>query len=171
MRTQAELLQAGLQLGAMALIFGAFFLLVIGATSYLGLSCRSAIEPTLRRIRQGTSHTRSELADVSVRLSIALAIVAIIERPILAVLLMVGLMKGRPTIRRLTSDENRLLALRGSLSIDLVIGFYLPIALAQLLMRDVFTGASMLMVIVALSWPAGGGDVVPGRSWKLAPVR
>lgn len=168
---QAEMLEAGFRLAAVALIFGAFILLLGGAASALGYSFRSAIEPFLSEVREGSSLSRPELADASVKVAIGFAGLAMVfDERFLAVLLIIVLWQGRPTIRRLTSEENRLLALVGSLSIDVVIGFYLPIVLAQFLLFNIFIAASMLLVVIALSWPAGG-DSVPGRKWRLAPVR
>lgn len=170
MSTQTELFEVGIKLSAAGLIFGAFFLLIAGAASGLGWSFRSAIEPMLQHIRASSSLSRSELADLSIRISIGFAaLAALFGQLFLAVVLVVVLWRGRPIIRRLTTEENRLLAVVGSLSIDLVIGFYVPIVLAQFLLLNLFIGSSLLLVIVALSWPPGGGDTVPGRRWRLAP--
>lgn len=169
---QAEMIEAGFQLAAVALIFVAFILLLGGAASGLGYSFRSAIEPMLLNIRETSSLSRPELADISVKIALGFAGVAIfVDERFLAVLIIMVLWRSRPTIRRLTSEENRLQALVGSFSIDMVIGFYVPIVLAQFLLLNVFIASSMLLVVIALSWPAGGGDSVPGRKWRLAPVR
>ena len=77
---------------------------------------------------------------------------------------------ARPAIRRATSQEHRLLAMSGSFSLDLMIGVYLPLALAHVLMMEFIMASCLLAVVLALSWPAGGGDSIPGRRWHLAPT-
>jgi len=131
----------------------------------LGGSFRATLEPLLRQIREGTSRSRAELADASVVAAIVFASFAVVfEQPLVALVLVVVLGWGRPLIRRATSEENRILALGQSFSIDLVIGFYLPIVAAELLLLNYFIAASMALVVLALSWPASGG-----RPWTHRP--
>jgi hypothetical protein len=168
--TQTELLKIGLEISGIALILGAFLLLLTGTSGPLGTSLRSALEPLLQQIRDQTSLSRPELADVTILVAVVLAFSsALFEQRILAVVVAIGLWLARPSVRRFTREENRLLAVAGNLSIDMVIGFYTPLTLAQFLFGDLLMGASFLAVVVALSWPAGGATI-PGRRWRLAPV-
>lgn len=170
MAGQLELVQIGIKLSALGLFVGAFGLLLAGGTGPLGSSFRSALEPALREIRQWTSLSRSELADATVLVAIGLAIsAAILEVRFLAGAVAVGLWLARPSIERVTRDEHKLFALTKSFSIDLVIGFYTPIMLALFLLGDLLMGTCLLAVVVALSWPAGGGAIA-GRRWRMAPV-
>jgi hypothetical protein len=166
-----ELVQTGIQVFAVALTLGAFVLLLNGGAYSLGWSCRSALEPLLASVRARSSRSRPELADASVVLAIGFALLsAVFEQLVPALLIVALLLKGRPLVRRATREENRLLALVGSLSSDTVIGFYLPMVLAQVLLTNLYIAASMSLVVVALSWPPGGGQAIPGRSWRGAPA-
>lgn len=155
-----ELVQASIRSTAAALIIGAFFLLLGGGALSLGWSFRSTLEPLLHQIRSASPLSRSELADASVVAAIAFAVLAVFfDHPAVALVLAVTLWLGRPLVRRATSEENRLLALGQSFSLDLVIGFYLPIVAAQLLLLNYFTAASMALIVVALSWPPTGSSL------------
>jgi hypothetical protein len=169
---QIELLAIGIQIGAMALILGSFVLFLTGASGSLGGSFRSFLEPKLRWARDRTSLSRQELADRTILVAAALAVAAaVVETSVLAALMAIGLWLARPSIARLTGEENRMLAVAGYFSIDLMIGLYTPIMLAQFLLADILLGACLFTVVVALSWPAGGGgSSIPGRRWQLAPV-
>lgn len=155
---------------ATTLVFGAFLLLINGQALNLGSSMRARLEPVLTSLRSRTSLSRAELADVTV---IGAAVVALaglpLERSAGNLLIPILLLGSRRLIRRATREENRLLAVMGSLSTDLIIGFYVPVILAQVLLLNLATALSLTMVIVALSWPAGGTGI-PGRRWRLAPV-
>lgn len=168
--TNVELIGAGLRFGAVGLIVGSFLLFAMGVSGALGGSFRMAIEPALRSARERTSLSREELADASTMLAAAFAAGAFLtEMSPLAGVIAIGLWLARPTIRRATREENKMLAIGGLFSIDLIIGVYTPIMLAQFLVANVMLGLSFLSVVVALSWPAGGGGI-PGRRWQLAPV-
>jgi hypothetical protein len=155
---------------SIGLTLGSFALLLNGGALPLGTSFRMTIEPLLRSIRSASSRSRSELADVTVLMAITFAgLATVFENPV--GLIMMGLMYwARPFIRRATREEHKLLALASTFSTDLIIGVYVPMVIAQFLLLNVFTGVAMLLVAVALSWPAGGGQSIPGRTWKLAPV-
>ena len=80
------------------------------------------------------------------------------------------LWKSRSMIRRLTSEEHPLMAIGNLFSTDLIIGLYLPIALAQFMLGRIFIGLAMSMVVVALSWPAGRGLRAGGRTGQWKPA-
>jgi hypothetical protein len=169
---QVELLSVGLRLSAAALVIGAILQLVTGTSGQLGGSLRSTIEPVLHWVRERTPMTRSELADASIVAGLLLAVTALlVEGTLLAGLVAPGLWLARPSIERATREENKMLALGGYFSIDMMIGLYTPIMLAQFLLGHLLLGACLMAVIVGLSWPAGGGgSSVPGRTWRLATV-
>lgn len=156
---------------SVALLLTSFALLLNGQALSLGFSCRSGLEPLLQSIRSRSALSRSELADATILAAMAVAAggaIATRSGGALVLLAMLGL--GRPLVRRATSQDHKLLAVAGSFSIDLAIGFYVPIVVAQIILLNVVTAAILSLVIVALSWPAGGGSAVPGRRWQLAPV-
>ena len=166
-----ELVEVGLSMSAVALIIGAAFLLVSGSARSLGEAFRQSIEPTLTEFRSRSTRSRSELADMTILAAIGLALLAVFDGAVLigsavAVLLYVA----RPSIRRATSQEHRLLAVSSAFSLDLMIGTYLPFALAHVLLFDWIMALCLFAVVLALSWPAGGGETIPGRRWQPAPV-
>lgn len=166
----AHYFQLGIQLSAVALILGGLVLLLLGRVDALGASFRSSLEPLLGEVRARTTKSRVELADATLNVAIALAVAAaLFDREPIAMVIAVSLYLFRPALHRLTSDENPMTARINTVSIDLVIGLYVPIVLAQVLLLNLFLGASLLSAIVALSWPAGGG-AVPGRRWRLATI-
>ena len=152
------LFEAGLTLGALALIVGAVMSFLNGTAPGNGESFRTGVEPALANIRGGLTMSRGELSDLSIKAAIAFCAVAMIFDSMFAGLLIGGLLwKSKPMIRRLTSEEQPLMAIGNYFSTDLIIGLYLPVTLAQFMLGRVFIGLAMFMVIVALSWPAGGG--------------
>lgn len=166
-----ELVQNVTDATAVALTLASFVLFALGWAHTLGTSFRLTIEPLLVSLRGQTDRARHELADLSVLVGVGLAgCGAVLEQPLAGCLLAGLLAWSRPMVRRATREENKLLALAGSISIDLVIGVYVPMVLAQVLLRNWFIAASLLALVVALSWPAGHGRAVPGRRWRLAPV-
>lgn len=165
-----ELFRAGLQMSAVALIFGCVVMLITGSARSVGESFRQSVEPMLLQVRSHTERSRSELADMSIMGAMGLAMLAILSGNAVAGTVIVPLLYlARPAVRRATSQEHRLMAIAGTFSIDLMIGVYLPLALAHLLMMQWFMASSLLAVVLALSWPAGGGETIPGRRWHLAP--
>ncbi len=167
-----EIATLGLQLAAAGLIIGAIVSLLTGSAPSLGTSTRSALEPALSRIRHGSSLSRQQLADLSLLAAIGCsACAAIFDQFGVSVFMTLLLWLSRPAIQRVCREENRLLAIAGSLTTDLIIGLYVPIMAAQILIGHPFIAASMVFVVITLSWPAGGGSSVPGRTWKLSPVR
>lgn len=167
----ADLLALGVQMAALGLIAGSVFLIITGTARPLGESFRSTIEPILQIVRDHTTMSRGQLADSSLMVAIGLAAAsAVIEQEVMAVFATVGLWLARPSLQRAMREENRLLALGGLFSVDLVIGIYTPVMFAQFLTGEILLGSCLLAVVVALSWPAGGGGPIPGRRWRLAPV-
>lgn len=167
----SEVLETGIEVTAVGLTLGSLVLLLNGRAHALGLSFRSTVEPPLRSIRNHTALSRSELADRTLLAGIALAgFGALFDRPLAGVLLIGLLLWSRPFVRRATREENRLMAVAGNFSADLMIGVYVPVVLAQLILANFFLAASLAAVIIALSWPTGFGQAVPGRTWRLAPV-
>lgn len=170
---QVDLVVVGVQVAALGLTLGALVLFMTGGVVPLGSSFRTSIEPLLRALRDRTSLSRSELADLSMLVGLALAAAeALSGRSPLGALFAIGLWISRPAVQRATREENRMLAVAGHVSIDLIIGLYTPIMLAQFLLANVLLGAALLSVVIGLSWPAGGGgSSIPGRRWQLAPVK
>ncbi|MGF1596909.1 MAG: hypothetical protein ACFCVK_08235 [Acidimicrobiales bacterium] len=165
-------LQLGLELTALAIFVCAFALFLTGGSDAVGQPFRLAIEPLLADLRARTARSRAELADTSILVSIGFAVLAALAGQAIggaAVALM--LWWGRPVFQRLTREDNRLMASMSLFSIDMVIGLFVPIALAQLLLSSYFLAFSTVLVVVALSWPAGTGGGGHGRPWKLTPVR
>lgn len=156
---------------ALGLIVVAFAQLLTGGAFGMGHAFRSTVEPVLASIREQSRLSRAELADRTMLVAIALAVGGTVaHRSIAGVIMVAMLWKVRPMVRRTTQEEHKLLAVAGTFSIDLVVGFYLPMTLAQLLLLQYLFAASMVAVMVALCWPAGGG-AIPGRRWQLAPVK
>lgn len=169
--TQAERLTLGLELSAVGLVIGAFVLLLTGTSGSLGTALRATLEPALSRARETSVRSRPELADLTLLAGIALAGASVVfDRHLLAAFVVIGLWLARPIVRRHTREENRLLAMADSFSLDMIIGFYAPLTAAQFLFGNVLMGCCFATVVVALSWPAGGGSSIPGRRWRLAPV-
>jgi len=153
-----ELFDSGMQLGAIALIIGAVLSFVTGTAPIFGGQVREAVRPVLADLRSRSSLSRRELADRCMLSAVLLSVAAVfLERSFMAAIIAVALWTARPMVARLASQEHPLLAIADSLSIDLMIGLYLPVAMAQMLLGRYFTGSAMLVVILALSWPAGGG--------------
>ena len=167
-----DLLVLGLRFAALGLLFGSVVLLLTGTAHAVGSSLRLGLEPVLRLVRDQTSLSRSDLADGTIVAAMALAACsAVVDRQMLAPLMVVGLWLARPSVRRATRQENRMLAIAGYFSLDLMIGVYTPVMMAQFLTGHVLLGGCLLAVVVALSWPAGGGSSsIPGRRWQLAAV-
>ncbi|MDH4278131.1 MAG: hypothetical protein OEW83_08620 [Acidimicrobiia bacterium] len=166
-----ELVRAGLSLSAVALIAGAAILLITGSAQTLGEAFREAVEPTLAQVRSRTNRSRSELADLSMLVAIGLSMLNILGgNPVVGTIVALVLYLARPAIRRATRHEHRLMAMGGLFSIDLIIGLYLPFVVAHLMMFDWLMAACLSAVVLALSWPAGGGETIPGRRWHLAPL-
>lgn len=166
-----ELVRAGLSMSAVALIAGAAFLLLTGSARSLGEAFRESVEPALAQVRSRTNRSRSELADLSMLAAIGLSLLNILGgNPVIGTVVAIVLYVARPAIRRATRHEHRLLAMGGLFSIDLIIGAYLPFVLAHVMMFDWLMALCLFAVVLALSWPAGGGETIPGRRWHLAPV-
>lgn len=156
---------------ALGLILVAFVQLLTGGAFKLGHAFRSCVEPVLASIRASSRLSRAELADRTMLVAVALAVAGtVVQRSVAGVVMVVMLWKIRPLVHRTTREEHKLLAMTGTLSIDLVVGFYVPMTLAQLLLLQYLFAASMAAVMVALCWPAGGGTL-RRRRLQLAPVR
>lgn len=164
------LLETGMTLGALALIVGAVMSFLNGTAPAQGEAVRTALQPTLTKIRTSLSLSRGDLSELSITVAIVFCGLATVSGSMLAGLLIGGLLwKSKAMIRRLTSEERPLLAIGNMFSTDLIIGVYLPIALAQFMVSRIFLGLAMFMVVIALSWPAGGGLRTGGSGqWKPA---
>lgn len=154
------LFQAGATLAAMALLIGAIMSFVTGTALGLGTAARETIEPVLARFRAVSPMPRGDLADNSILLAICFAGAGVVESLLSASLIGALLWYSRPMVRRLTSEENPMLALGQRFSTDFVIGLYVPVTMAVFLLGSVLIGLALAMVVVALSWPAGGGTSV-----------
>ncbi len=161
-----ELLDIGTQLAAIGCIIVGFGLVAIGRAPWLGYIFRTAIEPTLTRFRESSELSRAELATGWTVAASALAGVAVVvDRSLFAAVLAILLWLARPAVARLTSEEHPLLALANSFTIDLMIGMYLPITVSQVLLGNLILACSFAALIVALSWPTGGGAT--GRRFRF----
>ncbi len=164
-----ELIRAGMAMAALALVSGGIILLLTGSARSVGAAFREALAPLLSDVRSRTSMSRSELADLSVLVAIVMAAIAIFDGNALGGTIVVPLLHlARPSIRRATQQEHPLLALSSTFSLDLIIGFCLPFALAHMIVGNWFMGLCMFAIVLALSWPAGG-QTAPGRRWMPAP--
>lgn len=165
-----ELLSAGMALGAIALIVGAAMSAFNGSASATGEQFRELIRPVLQSIRERSTLSRAELADRSMLAAIAgCALAVLVERSLLAGVAAIGLQMARPMVVKLVSQEHPLLALGDSFTGNFIIGLYVPVVLANVLLGQLLTGGALLLVVVALSWPAGGAarQVGPWRpAWQ-----
>ena len=159
----------GLQLAGALLSVSPIVFLLGGISNPVGTRVRLLLQPGLTRIRAASPLSRAELADATIVLSMAFALLAAFLDTLVAVGLVALLWWSRPAVRRLTSDDDQLLALAGTWSIDLLIGLYAPMVVGQLLVGRPFMAASLSAAIVALSWPAGGG-FPPGRRRRPVPI-
>ena len=158
----------GTKLAAVALILGAVMSFVNGTAPIMGEQWRESIHPALASVRSRSTLSRAQLADRSMLAAIVLSGLAVVfEGRFLGLVVGIGLWMARPMIVRLCSQEHPLLAIGDSFSANLIIGLYLPVAIAQLLLGQVLTGAAMLSVVLALSWPAGGAARNVG-GWRPA---
>ncbi|MEZ5343273.1 MAG: hypothetical protein R2706_18085 [Acidimicrobiales bacterium] len=163
------MLQLSLQLCGIALILGAVASAINGSASGIGLSVRQLVSPTLERVRERTDLDRAQLADESMKLAIAFgAAGTITNRSVTALITTLVLVKARPTIRRLTQQENPLLASVSDLSGNYVAGIYAPLVLALLLLGNFLIAASFGAVLLALLWPAKGGWKRRSRSKRFS---
>lgn len=160
------LFQAGGILAAIALIGYTFVSFATGAACENGTVVREAMRPLLVEVRSRSSLGRSELADRTLFLSIALALIAIpTENVIAGSVLAVGLMAARLSVQKITASEHPLMSIGAQFGADMAIGVLAPMALAHWLMGNWLLGATHLVVSLTLSWPPGG----PGRrsgAWK-----
>ncbi len=164
-----NLFQLGAQVAAIATIVGGAGLLVLGRSTMLGQSCRLTIKPMLTWVRSRSELSRSDLAEISTLLAVALALLGgLVDQSPTALVLAVLLWMSRPSIVRLTRDEHPLMAEASSFTIDLMIGIYVPIAVAQILLVRLPMAGSFVALIVALSWPAGGAAT--RRRLRLAGI-
>ncbi len=164
------LIQAGATLAAMTIIGYTVVSFTTGAAWTNGATVRGALKPGLLSLRQSSSRSRADLADMTLLAAVVLAMISLlVEGAFGGALVAVGIMWARTTVQRLTSQEHPLMAVGTQFSADLAIGIFAPLMLAQILMGSWFLAASHLAVCICLSWPAGG----PGRrdgTWKPAWV-
>jgi hypothetical protein len=163
-------IQLTLAMTALCLIVLAVWSLVTGHAQTVGAAVRAQLVPVLTAIRAMTTLSRADLADASLIIAVGLAAISmIVDRNLLAAVIIPLLWLARPAVRRLTSEERPMFALGGELSGNLVVGLFAPIALAHLLLGNRFLAASLVAVTVALCWPPGCGRRVVG-SWRPAWV-
>lgn len=167
-----QLLAAGNAFAAIALIAWAFVSLFTGSAIATGESIRTSLRPALADIRSRSTLRRDELSDRTVVAAVLVAMVAsLLERSVVLMIVAALLFVARPQIRRMTKEENRLRAIVGSLSLDLVIGLYLPLILALIITQDWGKAVVLSLMTVAMSWPPGGGHVQRtdwNPAWKAA---
>jgi len=166
-----ELIDAALNGSSIALVFAAFGLLIHGSARSVGESFRTLIEPLLLFVRDSSACSRTRLADLSILAAMGLGMSAALTESLLAGVAVASLLwLARPAVHRATREEHRLLATASFFSLDVVIGVNLPVAMAHLLIGNIFLAMSLVTIAVALSWPAGGGETIPGRRWRIVPA-
>ena len=160
------LFQAGGIFAALALIGYAVMSIFTGAAYANGAVLRESIKPALDSIRASSEKSRSDLADASLMVGVALAVgVVLIESPLIGAMLAIAMMAARETIQKVSASEHPLMALGSQFSADVTIGVIVPMSLAHLLMGNWLIASSQLALSLSLSWPTGG----PGRrsgAWK-----
>lgn len=163
-----QLFVVGNAFAAIALIGWAFVSLLTGSAMATGAAFRAVLGPGLASFRSSSPLSREELSDRTMLVAVVTALAGGLVTSS-ALLMAVGalLFAVRPTLGRLMSEENKLRALIGSFSIDTAVGLYVPIVLAQLLLRNYSSAVVLLLVILSLSWPPGGAGVRRG-GWQPA---
>lgn len=158
---------AGLAMSGLCLVILALWSLVTGFASVIGAACRARLRPALLRVRSMSSLGRSDLADATLVLAVGLAAAdVVVGRSFVAALVAVMLWLARPSVQRLMREERPLFALGTELSSDLVVGAFLPLAVAHLLLGDALMAGAIFAATVALCWPPGGARRV--GSWRPA---
>ena len=151
-----------LQMTGAALIVGGIASLFNGTAPMIGAAVRDGVEPLLARLREGTDKTRAELADTSMLVGIAFAVMAaLVAFDPAGLIIGVILWRARPAVQKLTSCDDQLMGRAADLSGNLVAGAYAPIVLALFLMGRITIASAMASVLVALLWPP-----LQGRSWR-----
>lgn len=154
---------------ALCLIVVTIWSLLSGFASVTGAAVRARLRPALARLRELSSLGRSELADATLLLAVSLATAAVVVNQSPAAALVAALLWfARPSVRRLTREERPLFALGMELSSDLVVGAFVPLGAAHLLLGDPLMAGAMFAATVSLCWPPGGARRV--GSWKPAWV-
>lgn len=165
-----ELLSAGSALAAIALIVWAFASLLTGSALATGATFRSMLDPHLTYVRSSSSLSREQWSDNTLLAAVVVALMGgLASGSVLLMFIGALLFLGRPRLRRLMSEENRLKAIAGSFSLDLAVGLYVPIVLAQLLLANYASALVFFLVILSLSWPPGGAGARRGAwqpSWQ-----
>ena len=160
-------LELGSAFAAITLIGWAVLSFLDGSASATGVVIRESLRDVLGGVRSSSSLTRAELAEVTIFGATLIAIAgAIAQVSVMLAAVAVILALGRRSITRHMSQENRLMAVAGHFTSDLMIGVFVPLLLAQLLTGHFYLGTVLGLVIVALSWPAGGARST-GR-WRPA---
>lgn len=161
--------QVGLAMSGLCLVILAIWSLVTGYASVIGAASRARLRPALLRVRSMSSLGRSELADASLLLAVGLAAAdVVVNRSFVAILVAAMLWLARPSVQRLMREERPLFALGMELSSDLVVGAFVPLSMAHLLLGDALMAGAIFAATVALCWPPGGARRV--GSWRPAWV-
>lgn len=165
-------LQAGLAVAAVCTMLLAIVGIFNGFGLAIGSQVRDILEPTLRSIRDRSELSRQDLADRTLLGAAAICAVGSLATLSFAGLFIGGLLLFmRPSVRRATREENKMLALSSSFSLDLIVGFFVPMVLAMVLLGDVVMSLTYFLATIALCWPPGGAG---GRRrvavWKPAWV-
>lgn len=165
-----QLLSTGSAFAAIALIVWAFASLLTGSALTTGATFRSMLEPPLRSMRSTSHLSRDEWSDGTMLVAVAVAFAGgLASGSVLLMIIGALLFLGRSKLSQLMSEENRLKAIGGSFSLDLAIGLYLPIVMAQLLLANYASALVFFLVILSLSWPPGGAGARRGAwqpSWQ-----
>lgn len=154
---------------SLALIGWAIASFLSGSALSTGSAVREALAAQLRVVRSESSMTRSELTDATIVLAVGVSLIGmLVQGSLLMGVLAVLLWISRPSMARAMREERPLWAIAGTLSSDLVIGVLVPIVLAQLLIGGYALAASLVLVMISLSWPPGGAASGGSGSWRPA---
>lgn len=163
-----QLFVVGNAFAAIALMGWAFVSLLTGSAIATGATFRALLDPSLTSIRSNSVLSREELSDRTMLAAVTAAILGgLLSGSVLLMIVGAMLFTARPKLGRLMTEENRLRALIGSFSIDMAVGLYLPIILAQVLLANYASALVFFLVILSLSWPPGGAGVRRGV-WQPA---
>lgn len=160
----SEFVGVGVRMAGVALILGALGAAVTGLAFSIGESIRTVLLGPLQSVRDNSPMARDDLADMTVVAAAMCAFLSVaLDGAWLAVLIGVMLFVARPMVKRAMRVEDPMQAIGGQFGTDFVMGIYAPVALAQLLLGNVYLAMSMSLVLVALAWPPGGAGVSSKR--------
>ena len=147
---------------ALALVIGAIAAGLNGSAAIVGQEVRRGLKSPLGRIREVTDQGRGDLAAQSMGLAAVLAAGSVVvDGSMLAGVMAMILWSIRPQMAKMLSEEHPLMAEARNLQLDLVIGLFSLLAVAQLLSGQFLMAWALVLVAVSMSWPVE--EKRPGR--------